>query len=155
MTNVICSADHAVADATRSVFISRLPWAEAPRLLSNGRYATANRLLLTPSEPPTLALSSVDGLDGDADGVDLIVVSGVGERTHFVKKHIQPRSADEDDLAFFGTVCPRQGSREFVIGDRHQTDRVTGERRLSPKVMDDGLCVNGILDTVFGVALVS
>ena len=43
---------------------------------------------LTASKPPALALSAIDGLDGDADGVDLVVVSGVGERTHFVEKHV-------------------------------------------------------------------
>ena len=74
------------------------------------------------SKPKELAFAAVDVLDGDGDGVDLVVVSCVGKRTNFVKKHIQPRAADEDHFSFFGPVRPGQGSCEFVVGDGHQAN---------------------------------
>ena len=50
--------------------------------------------------------SSLEHLDGEGDGVDLVVVGGVGERGYFVEEVLDPWASDEDDLSFFGEVGP-------------------------------------------------
>ena len=57
-------------------------------------------------KPESGVLSALEHLDGEGDGVDLVVVGGVGERGDFVEEVRDPWASDEDDFSFFGEVGP-------------------------------------------------
>lgn len=62
--------------------------------------------LIISSKPHRLILPCSHHLHGQTNCIDLVVVGGVWEVRYFVEKTVDPRAADEDDLAGFGAVGP-------------------------------------------------
>ena len=58
------------------------------------------------SEGKHLASFTFKHRDGEADGVDLVVVLAAGKVADLVEKGLVPGAADENDLAFFGQRGP-------------------------------------------------
>ncbi len=52
------------------------------------------------------AVGGGEHLDGDGDGVDLVVVAAAGKAGYLVDELIDPRAADEEELAFFSQIQP-------------------------------------------------
>jgi len=54
-----------------------------------------------------------DHLDGQADGVDLVVLGGVWEVGDFVEEIVYLRVRDQHEPSGPATVCPKQGFGQF------------------------------------------
>ena len=52
--------------------------------------------------------------DGEGDGVDLVVVFGVGEGTGFFDEVAEVGAADEEEFSFFGEGGPGEGPGDLV-----------------------------------------
>ena len=100
-------------------------------------------------------LSPLKHFDCDGDGVELVVVGGVGEGCYFFEEGVDPGSSDEDDLAFFGEVGPGEGSGELVAFDLYAAKGAAEETVLSSQFLNEGHAVERLFDPVFGVAFVS
>ena len=61
--------------------------------------------------------------DGDGDGIDLVVVRGVGKRADLFEKVFDPVTADKNDLSLLGSVCPGKRPCELVSRNGYTAER--------------------------------
>ncbi len=92
-------------------------------------------------------------LDGDGDGVDLVVVGAMGEAACFVDKVCIPRTADEVDASLFSEGEPAEGAGEFITFNADTAKGASPDMSFAPQVLDDGMAVCREFDAVLGVRL--
>src|SRR3954468_24085104 len=97
---------------------------------------------------------AAEHFDGDGDGVELIVMLCVGERTDLLEKSVDPRAADEDNLALLGEVRPTESTSEFVGVNTNSTKATTKETVFAAKLLKKCLTMKSLFDAVFGRRLI-
>ncbi len=115
-----------------------------------GHFTTVGHSDIPVLEDVEAAVGGGEHLDGDGDGVDLVVVAAFGKAGDLVDKFIDPRAADEEQLPFFGQIHPGKRTRELVGVDRHEPHRVAAKRNVAAEVLDARLGVCRTFDAVLG-----
>src|SRR5439155_7210719 len=94
-------------------------------------------------------------LDGEGDGVDLVVMGCVGEYADLFEELVYPIASYQDDFSFFGEVGPGEGPCEFVGGDAYSPKCAAEESLFTAELLNEGHSVKGLFQAVFGVSFFS
>src|SRR4051812_18555089 len=92
---------------------------------------------------------AAEHFDGDGDGVELIVMLCIGERTNLLEKSVDPGAADKRHLSLLGKVRPAESASEFVGVDANSTKATTKETVFAAKLLKKRLTMKSLFDAVF------